>query len=57
MAQKGRYIVLILSLILLIVNLMIIDFEEFEWKDTFGPISNVLLMAAMIISIKHSKKK
>ncbi len=57
MAQKGRYIVLILSLILLIVNLMIIDFEEFEWKDSFGPISNVLLMAAMIISIKHSKKK
>ena len=52
-----RYILIIIAALLLIFRLVITDFDQWEWKDAFGFISLLLLILAMVLSIKHVNKK
>jgi len=52
----GAYIVLILSFVLLIWNVYQLDFDNLKNGPYSGIFSNVLLMLAMIISIRDLNK-
>ncbi len=54
--NKLRWVLLILALVIAIAQLLRIDFEHFEWLSLLGPISMALVILAMIISIRQSKK-
>ncbi len=43
--------------VLLVFMVLAIDFEKFEWKDLLGPLAMVLLVLAMILSIRQSKNE
>jgi hypothetical protein len=54
--NKYKYVILIVALFLLVVKLISTDFSNFYWKQSFGIISPILLILAMVISIKHTNK-
>ena len=57
MKNKFRYTLIVLFLILLIIELLIIDYDaELEWKNIFRIISPVLMVIAMILSIRQVNK-
>ena len=53
----GAYLVLIAGLILLIFNIYQLDFSNIRNGLFSGIISNVLLILAMVVSIKDLKKR
>ena len=52
----GAYIILVLSLLLLIWNVYQLDFDNLKNGPYSGIVSNILLMLAMIVSIKDLNK-
>lgn len=54
--NKFRWVLAILAAVLFVLQLVRVDFEHFELTSLLGPISMVLLMIAMIVSIRHSNK-
>ena len=57
MKNKFRYTLIVLFSILLIIELLIIDYDaELEWKNIFRIISPVLMVIAMILSIRQVNK-
>ena len=48
---------LITGLILLVINLYNLDFDNLKEGKYAGIISNIVLMSAMIISLQHMRKK
>jgi len=50
------YIILIVGIILLILNITDLDFENFKQGPFFGIISNILLIILMIVNIRDLKK-
>jgi len=52
----GAYIILVLSLLLLIWNVYQLDFDNLKNGPFSGIVSNILLMLAMIISIRDLNK-
>ncbi|GMN09911.1 hypothetical protein MTsPCn9_19540 [Croceitalea sp. MTPC9] len=55
--NKLRWILIILAAILIVVQLFNTDFEHFEWVNLLGPLSMLLVILSMIISINQFKKK
>ncbi len=55
--KTGAYIVIIAGLILLIWNITELDFNDLKKGPFSGIVSNILLILAMIFSIKDLKKK
>ncbi len=55
--KTGAYIVIIVGLILLVWNITELDFNNLKKGPFSGIVSNVLLILAMIISIKDLKKQ
>tara|TARA_R110001583_G_scaffold193397_1_gene361848 strand:- start:2509 stop:2700 length:192 start_codon:yes stop_codon:yes gene_type:complete len=49
------YLILIIGLILLILNIVNLDFENFQKGPFFGIISNILLIVLMIVNIRDLK--
>ena len=57
MKNKFRYTLIVLFSILIIIELLIIDYDaELEWKNIFRIISPVLMVIAMILSIRQVNK-
>jgi energy-converting hydrogenase Eha subunit C len=50
------YAILSIGIILLILNIADLDFENFKQGALFGIISNILLIILMIVNIKGLKK-
>lgn len=55
--KTGAYIVMIVGLILLIINISELDFSNLKNGPFSGIVSNVLLILAMIISLRDLNKK
>ena len=55
--KKIAIILIAISVALLIMNLVILDYSNFDYKHLFGPLSNVLLILAMYLSIIDINKK
>jgi len=53
---KLAWVLIIVSSILFILHFVYLDYSTANWKSYFGPLSNVLLILAMIISIRDLKK-
>lgn len=53
----GAYIVIILGSILLVWNILDLDFDNLKKGPFSGIVSNILLIAAMVVSIRDLKKK
>lgn len=51
------FLVLIVSIILFIFNFTLIDFKNFQFKNSLGLLSNLLLMATMMVNIRDLKQK
>ena len=60
-SQKFRVAILIIGIILLIANLYTVDYGQLmsreNLSEAFGIISNLFLIAAMIVSIRYTAKK
>ena len=54
--QKLAYLLLVASLILLIINIYSLDFDNLRNGNYWGIVSNLLLMFGMIINIRDLKK-
>ncbi|MBP4141896.1 hypothetical protein J3S90_08780 [Flavobacterium sp. P4023] len=54
--QKLAYLLLVASLILLIINIYSLDFDNLRNGNYWGIVSNLLLMFGMIINIRDFKK-
>lgn len=52
MKTKLAYFILIVSIVLLVVNLYINDLNDFRASDYLGISSNVLLIVAMVLTIR-----
>jgi hypothetical protein len=52
---RGAYIILIAGAFLLLLNLYHLDFDRSMWYA--GPLSNVLLMLSMVVSLREMKKQ
>ena len=55
-SNKFRYGLIGLAVILIIVHLMEIDYENFNWKDLLLPVSMFFLILSMILSLNQSNK-
>lgn len=55
--KKLAYILILLSTLLLILNISILDFENLKDNSYFGIISNLLLILAMILTIRGMNKQ
>ncbi len=53
----GTYIVIIAGLILLVWNISELDFDNLKKGPFSGIVSNILLIAAMAVSLRDLKKK
>lgn len=53
----GRYLIMAAGFILLIINLYNLDFNLLKNGPRWGAVSNLLLILAMIVSIRDLKKK
>jgi len=54
--NRFRYILIVIAGILILVQILSIDFENFNWRNILGPIAMLLVIISMIISSKESKK-
>ncbi|WP_350293062.1 hypothetical protein [uncultured Croceitalea sp.] len=54
--NKLRYGLAIVAGILLVLYFIRMDFQNFDWGDLLGPISMLLVIIAMILEIRNSKK-
>ncbi len=54
--NKLRWVLMILAAILIVVQLFNMNFEHFQWVNLLGPLSMLLVIISMVISINHSKK-
>ena len=55
--NKFRYILIVLFAILIIVELFNYDYNSgFQWKSTLRFVAPILMIIAMVLSIKDSKK-
>lgn len=52
----GAYIIMILGLVLLIFNILELDLNNLKKGPFLGIISNILLILAMVISIRDLKR-
>ena len=50
------YAILFVGIILLVLNITDLDFENFKQGPFFGIISNILLIILMIVNIRDLKK-
>ena len=57
MKKKLPYILIIVSVILLTINISRLDFENLKDGTYAGIISNILLIAAMILVVIDKKKR
>ena len=55
--KTGAYVVMIAGMILLIINISELDFINLKNGPFSGIVSNVLLILAMIISVRDLNKK
>ncbi|MCK0179399.1 hypothetical protein MWU50_08865 [Flavobacteriaceae bacterium S0862] len=57
--NKFRYIMIVLFGILLILDFIYtVDYDKvFSWGNVLGPLSKVLMIVAMVLSIKHVNKR
>ena len=59
--QKVRKTILVLGVILLLSNLWLIDFGNLFSRENLGAalggLSNIFIIAAMIVSLRHTQKK
>jgi len=55
--KTGAYIIIIAGLILLIINISELDFSNLKNGPFSGIVSNILLILAMIVSIRDLNKK
>ena len=59
--QKFRKAVILISGILLIINLWLLDYDNLFSRENLGEalggLSNILLIAAMLVSIRHTKRE
>ncbi|MCC8360168.1 hypothetical protein [Salinimicrobium sediminilitoris] len=59
--QNLRKAVILISGILLIINFWLLDYDNLFSRENLGKalggLSNILLMAAMLVSIRHTKKE
>ena len=59
--KKARIVILILALVLLVVNMYSLDYENLQWSNNrsgyLGIISMSLIAVGMILSNWHEKKK
>ena len=55
--KTGAYLLMAAGLILLILNITELDFSNLQKESFVGIISNVLLILAMIISVRDLNKK
>lgn len=55
--KTGAYIVMIVGMILLIINISELNFSNLKNGSFSGIVSNVLLILAMIISVRDLNKK
>ena len=55
--KTGAYIVMIAGIILLIINISELDFSNLKNGPFSGIVSNLLLILAMIISVRDLNKK
>ena len=53
---KLAYFLLFASLILLILNIYLLDFNNLQKGNYWGIISNLLLMFGMVVNIRELKK-
>ena len=57
MKNKFRYVLIVLFGCLIIFELIIFDYNSgFNWKSLLHVVSPVLMIIAMILSIKHVNK-
>ena len=54
--NKLRYGLAIIAVILLVLYVIKIDFQNFDWGDLLGPFSMLLVIIAMVLEIRNSKK-
>lgn len=54
--NKLRYGLVIVAGILLVVNFIRMDFQNFDWVNLLGPISMLLVIIVMVLEIRNSKK-
>ncbi len=55
--KTGTYIILIAGIILLLLDVSSWDFENLNESPYYGLIANILLILAMIISIRDQNKE
>ena len=53
--DKYRYAIAILALIILIIDLIETDFQNFKMTDIFNPLAMISIVLAMYLSLKNSK--
>jgi hypothetical protein len=54
--NKIRVVLIVIAAVLVLVRLLNFDFNEFEWKEIMSPLSLILIIIAMVFSIRDSKK-
>lgn len=55
--NKFRYVIIVLFAILLLVELFIYDYHsDFQWKNSLRLLTPVLMIMAMILSMRSVKK-
>lgn len=50
--KKIAKVLIVISFVLLIINLVVIDYSNFDYKSLFGPLSNVLLILGMYLVVR-----
>lgn len=56
--NKSRYILLGITLVLLIVQLIILDYSNFwQWKHALRLATPILIMLSLVLSIKSENKQ
>ncbi|TXG39695.1 hypothetical protein [Seonamhaeicola maritimus] len=56
-SNKFRYVLIIIFAALIIVEIVIMDYDNFwNWGNWLGILAPVLMILAMVMSIKHVNK-
>ncbi|SHI84151.1 hypothetical protein [Flavobacterium terrae] len=53
---NAAYLILIVSFLLMIINIINLDFNDLSKNNYSGIVSNILLIASMIFTIRDLKK-
>lgn len=61
LSQKFRVILIIIGVLLVIANLFMVDYKQLVSRENLGEalgiLSNLLLISAMVISLKYTAQK